>query len=52
VFDRTIGLDEVPNGYRAMAERTALKVTQSDLSGRRRARLPAPIQRCASSPPP
>jgi threonine dehydrogenase-like Zn-dependent dehydrogenase len=26
VFDRTIGLDEVPDGYRAMAEREALKV--------------------------
>ncbi|GAA0420266.1 zinc-dependent alcohol dehydrogenase family protein [Streptomyces luteireticuli] len=26
VFDRTVGLDEVPDGYRAMAEREALKV--------------------------
>ena len=26
VFDRTIGLDEVPDGYRAMADRNALKV--------------------------
>ena len=26
VFDRTVKLDEVPDGYRAMAERTALKV--------------------------
>jgi threonine dehydrogenase-like Zn-dependent dehydrogenase len=26
VFDRTIGLDEVPDGYRAMDERSALKV--------------------------
>jgi threonine dehydrogenase-like Zn-dependent dehydrogenase len=26
VFDRTIGLDETPDGYRAMADRTALKV--------------------------
>jgi threonine dehydrogenase-like Zn-dependent dehydrogenase len=26
VFDRTIGLDDVPAGYRAMADRTALKV--------------------------
>lgn len=26
VFDRTVGLDEVPDGYRAMADRTALKV--------------------------
>jgi threonine dehydrogenase-like Zn-dependent dehydrogenase len=26
VFDRTIGLDEVPDGYRAMADRAALKV--------------------------
>ena len=26
VFDRTIGLDDVPAGYRAMDERTALKV--------------------------
>ena len=26
VFDRTIGLDEVPHGYKAMAEREALKV--------------------------
>jgi threonine dehydrogenase-like Zn-dependent dehydrogenase len=26
VFDRTVGLDEVPNGYRAMAAREALKV--------------------------
>ncbi len=26
VFDHTIGLDEVPAGYRAMADRTALKV--------------------------
>lgn len=26
VFDRTITLDEVPEGYRAMAERKALKV--------------------------
>ena len=26
VFDRTIGLDEVPSGYQAMADREALKV--------------------------
>jgi threonine dehydrogenase-like Zn-dependent dehydrogenase len=26
VFDRTIGLEEVPDGYRAMAARQALKV--------------------------
>jgi threonine dehydrogenase-like Zn-dependent dehydrogenase len=26
VFDRTIGLDQVPDGYRAMADREALKV--------------------------
>jgi threonine dehydrogenase-like Zn-dependent dehydrogenase len=26
VFDRTIGLDEVPDGYRAMDDREALKV--------------------------
>jgi threonine dehydrogenase-like Zn-dependent dehydrogenase len=26
VFDRTVGLDEVPDGYRAMARREALKV--------------------------
>ena len=26
VFDRTVGLDEVPDGYRAMADRDALKV--------------------------
>ena len=26
VFDRTIGLDETPDGYRAMADREALKV--------------------------
>jgi threonine dehydrogenase-like Zn-dependent dehydrogenase len=26
VFDRTVGLEEVPDGYRAMAERHALKV--------------------------
>jgi threonine dehydrogenase-like Zn-dependent dehydrogenase len=26
VFDRTIGLDEVPDGYRAMDEREAIKV--------------------------
>ncbi|GAA4836032.1 alcohol dehydrogenase catalytic domain-containing protein [Saccharopolyspora rosea] len=26
VFDRTVGLDEVPGGYRAMADREALKV--------------------------
>jgi threonine dehydrogenase-like Zn-dependent dehydrogenase len=26
VFDRTIGLEEVPEGYRAMADREALKV--------------------------
>ena len=26
VFDRTVGLDEVPDGYRAMDERAALKV--------------------------
>ncbi|GHF68551.1 threonine dehydrogenase-like Zn-dependent dehydrogenase [Amycolatopsis bartoniae] len=26
VFDRTIGLEEVPSGYRAMADREALKV--------------------------
>jgi threonine dehydrogenase-like Zn-dependent dehydrogenase len=26
VFDRTVGLDEVPDGYRAMADRQALKV--------------------------
>jgi threonine dehydrogenase-like Zn-dependent dehydrogenase len=26
VFDRTVSLDEVPEGYRAMNEREALKV--------------------------
>ena len=26
VFDRTVGLDEVPDGYRAMDDREALKV--------------------------
>lgn len=26
VFDRTVGLDDVPAGYRAMADREALKV--------------------------
>ncbi|MET0703963.1 MAG: IMP dehydrogenase, partial [Mycobacterium sp.] len=26
VFDRTIGIEEVPDGYRAMADREALKV--------------------------
>lgn len=26
VFDRTVGLDDVPAGYRAMADRAALKV--------------------------
>jgi hypothetical protein len=26
VFDRTVGLDEVPDGYRAMNAREALKV--------------------------
>ena len=26
VFDRTIGFDAVPDGYRAMADRKALKV--------------------------
>jgi len=26
VFDRTVGLDEVPDGYRAMDERKAIKV--------------------------
>jgi threonine dehydrogenase-like Zn-dependent dehydrogenase len=26
VFDRTIGLEEVPDGYRAMNEREALKI--------------------------
>jgi threonine dehydrogenase-like Zn-dependent dehydrogenase len=26
VFDRTVGLDQVPDGYRAMANREALKV--------------------------
>ncbi|HEY6426645.1 MAG TPA: hypothetical protein VIX84_05385 [Acidimicrobiales bacterium] len=26
VFDRTIGLDDVPDGYRAMAARPALKI--------------------------
>ena len=26
VFDATIGLEEVPDGYRTMAERQALKV--------------------------
>jgi threonine dehydrogenase-like Zn-dependent dehydrogenase len=26
VFDRTVGLDSVPNGYRAMNEHEALKV--------------------------
>jgi threonine dehydrogenase-like Zn-dependent dehydrogenase len=26
VFDRAVGLDEVPDGYRAMDERSALKV--------------------------
>jgi threonine dehydrogenase-like Zn-dependent dehydrogenase len=26
VFDRTVGVDEVPDGYKAMAERESLKV--------------------------
>jgi threonine dehydrogenase-like Zn-dependent dehydrogenase len=26
VFDRTVGLDEVPDGYRAMDERESIKV--------------------------
>jgi len=26
VFDQTVGLDEVPDGYRAMADRKALKI--------------------------
>ena len=26
VFDRTIGMDDVPAGYQAMADREALKV--------------------------
>jgi threonine dehydrogenase-like Zn-dependent dehydrogenase len=26
VFDRVVGLDEVPDGYRAMNEREAIKV--------------------------
>jgi hypothetical protein len=26
VFDRTVTLDQVPDGYRAMADREALKV--------------------------
>ena len=26
VFDRTVGMDEVPDGYKAMAERESLKV--------------------------
>ena len=26
VFDRTVGLDEVPDGYRAMADRESIKV--------------------------
>ena len=26
VFDRTVGLDDVPDGYRAMNDREALKV--------------------------
>jgi threonine dehydrogenase-like Zn-dependent dehydrogenase len=26
VFDRTVGLDDVPDGYRAMAERESIKV--------------------------
>jgi threonine dehydrogenase-like Zn-dependent dehydrogenase len=26
VFDRTIGIDEVPEGYRAMNERESIKV--------------------------
>ena len=26
VFDRVVGLDEVPDGYRAMNDREALKV--------------------------
>ena len=26
VFDRTVGLDDVPDGYKAMAERESLKV--------------------------
>jgi threonine dehydrogenase-like Zn-dependent dehydrogenase len=26
VFDRTVGLDDVPGGYQAMADRDALKV--------------------------
>jgi hypothetical protein len=26
VFDRTLSLDEIPDGYRAMANREALKI--------------------------
>ena len=29
VFDRTIGLDDLPDGYRAMDERLAIKVMVS-----------------------
>jgi hypothetical protein len=43
VFDRTISLDEVPDGYRAMADREALKVlirprATSHIAGPRRKR--------------
>ncbi len=31
VFDRTVTLEEVPDGYRAMAEREALKVNDRAL---------------------
>ena len=36
VFDRTVSLDEVPEGYRAMDERTALKVIVEPCDARRR----------------
>ena len=33
VFDRTVGLDGVPDGYRAMADRESIKVLVQAVSG-------------------
>ena len=46
VFDRTVGLDEVPDGYKAMAERESLKVLIQPL----RRQPDDDLDRCRSHP--
>jgi hypothetical protein len=49
VFDQTVGLNDVPAGYRAMAGREALKVLIKPYDGRA---FPAPLHPTTTNPYP